>query len=804
MRMIRAFATAACWLFALAIGAQAATAQTTGELSGVVRDATGAVVPGATVTVTPRILTGPPVAVETNDEGRFTVRVPPGVYQLSVAAVRFKSSPRDVEVTAKGAIVDVVLEIDVFFDTVTVTATRTGTANIQTTGIAITALDAKALHHANVERVEHLMGLVPTLSVSQTPGDTPLITLRGIGSNSNVPGTDSNVTTQVDGVYMVQGSAVGLDFLDVERVEVLRGPQGTLFGRNAIAGTINIVTRQPTNTFETRARITAGNYDKLRVEGAISGPLVRNRIMGSFAFLRGSREGFVADVNRPDHSLGSEDSWAGRGHLRFILGTRHELLLSGDYSDARGVPLPLARPIAAVNKDSPATFEIPDNFWSVQPNDLAEGRSQRSGASARLTVRLGDTATLSSLTAYRDGKARLFIDSDTTELPRATTRTSGAGRQLSQEVTIAHRIARLNWIGGAFWFDERSRGPEWPFEITNTPPLAPATQARVRPEITGEAWAVFGQARYGAWDRVALTAGLRYSDEREEGHTIGGAFLRGTSIPAFRPPFDVIDVADDTAWTPKASFELEASRDTFLFLSATRGFKNGGINVTAQSPGGAFRPEFAWSYEAGLKRTFPNGRGRVNASFFYVDYRDLQVVSFAGPGELDISNAGHATSKGLELEGALSAGKRLQVVGILSWLDAVYGDYIFKDPDLGEIDATGNRLREAPRWSGSGSAIYEFAAPGSGTMAVRSDITWQDPVFFTPANVVEQSQGRYALVHARTAYAPRSRRWEVSLYVRNIGRQEYVTATWAATGDVAISGRPGEPRHWGTQFTIRR
>jgi iron complex outermembrane receptor protein len=121
----------------------------------------------------------------------------------------------------------------------------------------------------------------------------------------------------------------------------------------------------------------------------------------------------------------------------------------------------------------------------------------------------------------------------------------------------------------------------------------------------------------------------------------------------------------------------------------------------------------------------------------------------------------------------------------------------------GRIDATGNRLREAPRWSGSGSTLYEFRPAAIGTVAVRGDVSWQSRVFFSPSNTALQSQPAYALVHARITFVPRNRRWEVSAYVRNLGRQEYVTATWEAAADVAISGRPGEPRHWGTQLTIR-
>ena len=778
-RSIKAFATAACCGCLLAGGAQAVGAQTTGELAGIVRDATGAVVPGVTVTLNGKTLSTP-VAIETDRQGRFAVSLPPGLYQVTADVAGFEAWRRDVIVDTSGTTLDVTLQMsDRFTDRVTVTATKAGIADIQATGVAITALDTKTLGQAAVERIEHLTGLVPTLSVSQTPGDTPLLTLRGIGSTSAIPGPEPNVTVQIDGVYLARGATLTLDFLDVERVEVLRGPQGTLFGRNSIGGTINIVTRQPTNALETRARLTAGNYDKLRAEGAISGPLVRNRIMGSFAFLRGSRDGFVADVDHPGHSLGSEDTWAGRGQLRIVFRSRDELLVSGDYSSARGVPLTLARPLARNQDARPGLpgFDIPDDFWSVRPNDLAGGRNRQSGVSARLTVRLGDRATLTSLTAYRDGNRRLFVDSDTTELAVATTRTSSAERQVSQEVTLAGRTARVTWIAGGFWFDERILAP---IELTS--------QFRGDSTIDTDAWALFGQARYVLPARVALTGGLRYSHEREEGHGITQG-LRSS---------DVMAAAADGAWTPKGSIELEASRDTFLFLSATRGFKSGGVNVFTGQPGTTFRPELAWSYEAGVKQTLPGGRGRVNAALFYVDYRDLQVQTFLAPLLVDVSNAGRVSSKGIELEGALSTGAGFQFQGILCWLDAVYGRYITADGQ----DATGNRLREAPRWSGSGTAIYEFQPAAMGTVSLRGDVSWQSRVFFSPFNTAVQSQPAYAVVHARAAFMPRNRRWEASIYVRNLGRQAYVTATWEATGPLAISGRPGEPRHWGTQFTI--
>ena len=172
---------------------------------------------------------------------------------------------------AGGATLDIMLAVSSFAERTSVTATKTGAADIQSTPIAITVLSARTIEQLGVERVEGLAGLVPTVTVSQSPVGTPLVTIRGIGSNSAVAGADPSSTIHLDGVYIAHSAMSSMDLLDVERIEVLRGPQGTLYGRNSVGGTINIVTRQPTNALETSVRLTAGNYDKLRAEGRRKG-----------------------------------------------------------------------------------------------------------------------------------------------------------------------------------------------------------------------------------------------------------------------------------------------------------------------------------------------------------------------------------------------------------------------------------------------------------------------------------------------------------------------------------------------------
>ena len=333
MRLIlRIFICAAC-LFAP--GVDAASAQPEGRLAGVARDATGSTLPGVTLTVAGPVLTAPRTVV-TDDHGGYVLdSLPAGHYLVTAALNGFEPKTTEVDVSGGSTTLDVVLFAASFSERVTVSATKTGAADIQSTPLSITALPATTLEQLGAQSVEGLAGFVPALTVSQHTG-LALVTIRGIGTNSAILGANPSSTTHLDGVYLARPAMGFMDLFNVERVEVLRGPQGTLYGRNSVGGTINIVTRQPTNALETSVRLTAGSYDKLRAEGAISGPLIKNKVMGNFAFVRGTREGFVKDLDHPDHSLGSEDTWGGRGQVRLVFGPRSELLLSGDHLRSKG------------------------------------------------------------------------------------------------------------------------------------------------------------------------------------------------------------------------------------------------------------------------------------------------------------------------------------------------------------------------------------------------------------------------------------------------------------------------------------
>ena len=780
------------WL--LASAGDAALAQPTGQLAGVVRDATGGLLSGVTVTVTGAALAGPRRGV-TSDRGRYEFdNLPVGRYMVEAFLDGFESRTTTIDIEAGVATLDLVLAIGSLGERVTVTATKTGAADIQTTPIAVTALRASTLEQLGVQTVEGLAGFVPTLTVSQHTG-LAQVTIRGIGTNVVLAGADPSSTIHLDGVYLARPSMVFMDFLNVERVEVLRGPQGTLYGRNSVGGTINIVTRQPTNALETNVRLTAGNYDKLRAEGAISGPLIKDKVMGNFAFLRGVRAGFVKDLDHPDHSLGSDDTWAGRGQLRVVFGTHNELLLSGDFGRFDGVPLTYAKPISA-KPGYKELFDSPASLWAVRTSHLALGENTQQGGSAKLAIRVNDATMLTSLTAYRKSNHRFFIDADLTELPLQANDVRDLQHQVSQELTLVRHTPKLTWIGGAFFFDEHNRG--WVLITLYTQ----GTQNRPDATFNARAWALFGQATYQVSDRVSLTGGLRYTEEVKDFANTGGTYRLGSPALAVSDSFyDFVDRATYDAWTPKVSIQARATPDTFVYVSATRGFKSGGFNASWPAPGRPYSPEFAWSFEGGLKHTMADGRVHVNTAVFSTDLQDLQVQSFIRPGLLDISNAASANIRGIEVEAA-AAGRGLQLAGNLSWLGAIYGPYLAVGAGGVTGAAEGNRVNNTPEWSGSGSALYAFAIGRAGTASVRGDAMWQSRVFFTPFNNDIEMQKAYGLVHLRAGFEPPHRRWEIAIYARNVRNTEYITGT-AGGALPAFGGRPGDPRQWGTQFTLR-
>src|SRR4029453_10893860 len=400
------------WILTVCLSAAVAVhAAPAGRIMGVVNDATGAPLPGVAITLSG---TADRVAT-TNQDGRFTLeQLPDGEYELKAILDRFVPAVRAVRLV-NGETEPLVLALSVgAFEQVLVTAEKTGERDLQSAPMALSALSATDLQLPQVHTVADLAGRVPAVTFSQN-SDFSQLTIRGMGTNVVFAGSDPSSAVYVDGVYLARPVMVVGDFLDLdlERVEVLRGPQGTLYGRNAVGGALNVVSKTPSNLAEASARFVAGDLGTLRAEARVSGPIVRDRVVGSAAILRGVREGFVRDLDHPDHPLGGEDVTAARGKLRVVLNGKTDLLISADVTNQDPTPLTYAKVLAVkpgFQVDNPA------DLHEVRTSTLAEGYNDQYGAAARLTMRLTPKTTLTSLTAFRKLDYNVINDADITEL----------------------------------------------------------------------------------------------------------------------------------------------------------------------------------------------------------------------------------------------------------------------------------------------------------------------------------------------------------------------------------------------------
>ena len=327
--------------------------QSSAQLAGSVQDATGLPLAGVTLT-----LRGPSKKLtQTDSEGQFDFQsLPDGQYELTATLPGFAPARQITRLIApERSVISLTLTVLVLEQTV-VTAARTGEADVQTVPMAVSVLPGIQLARMQDHTVEDIAGRAPGLTFAQNTGRAQ-ITIRGIGTNAVAPGSDPSSALYLDGVYLARPAMVLADFLDLDRVEVLRGPQGTLYGRNSLGGAINLVSRTPTSDKEASFRVAGGNDGTFRVDARVSGPIIPGRLMGSAAILRGVRTGTVRDLNHPDHPLGGEDVIGARGQLRVVLNQRTELRIAADLTDSDPTPLYYSKILAVkpgFHVDNPA------------------------------------------------------------------------------------------------------------------------------------------------------------------------------------------------------------------------------------------------------------------------------------------------------------------------------------------------------------------------------------------------------------------------------------------------------------------
>ncbi|RVQ68787.1 TonB-dependent receptor [Croceicoccus ponticola] len=682
-------------------------------------------------------------------------------------------------------------------DDIIVTASKTGATKLQNTPLAVTAFTAETMEKTGVKDIRDLAAVTPNMLITQNQAFSQVY-IRGIGSNNVFGGSDPSSTIHLDGVYLARPASYLSNFLDVERIEVLRGPQGTLYGRNSVGGTINVISRKPGNDFEGKVQATYGNYNFARLEAYFGGPVVEDKIAASFAIIGSRRDGYLENIVPGVGDADDEKTVGFRGQLRFTPSAPLEIILRGDNvysSDALAGYIKTLQPTA-----DPLSNSIITDFRKIALDLRPSAKRRQWGAAMEVNYDLATAASLKSLTSYRANELTSVSDSDGTAIRNRRTDIFEDQHQFSQEFNLTGAFGGLTYILGAYYFNER-------IDVDSTVTTFGGTAANFSPVINTDAYAAFAQGSYAMTDWLTVTAGIRYTEEHKKMDQVALFASDVTGLPLAGYPLTYSVEDTYKAWTPKFGIELRPADGVLLYASATKGFKSGGFNFSSRNPNQGFDPEMLWSYEAGAKFDLFGRLMRINATVFHYDYTDLQVQSFLSPGVIDITNASDAKVDGVELETQIRPTQWFRFGGNLAYLDARYDNYT-SALLAGNIpyDASGNRLSLSPEWSYS--VFAEAEAPiGDGSGFIRGEYNHRTRQFFTAENagidsLTGDAEEAYGLVNASAGYTFPGDSFQLIFFGRNLTDREYMTSTATSAGRARV-GRVGEPRTYGIRGVVK-
>ncbi len=683
-----------------------------------------------------------------------------------------------------------------------VTATKMGETKLQETPIAITALSEKELKDSGMQSLRDLGMFVPNTEFTHNIGLTQGF-IRGIGSPFPGPTAgESSVAYYVDGVYIESGVGLNIDFLDIERIEVLRGPQGTLYGRNANAGAINIITKKPTDKLEIMGSAEMGNYNKRRFDASVSGPVVDDKVKARVTAYTSRHDGLLHNISTGNDPRSQDDSGV-RGSVDIAPAESVRLRLAADYWDYRssGPSYKLVSDRGSLGTTHGA--QVAPNFWDVNTDQPGSSVTTNWGGSATLDINLPGSMVLRSITAYRRYETDFSYDSDGSQVNKGFVKGHWPVDQLSEELQLSAIWERWQWVMGLYYYNQKthSRNPtEVKLDYLLPPGLTFDSQNRV--ETDTDSYAAFGSARYALTDRVSLEAGLRYSVDKKSMSV--DAESRLSFLPA---PIPLQQRLSDrwNAVLPRFGVDYRPTDQAMVYASASRGYKPGGFVFFVPQADNFLNPEYIWNYEAGFKTDWLDKKLRVNAAFFYSQYKDLQVFAVVnGVGQQ--SNAAEATIKGVELELQARPVKALTLNGAVSYLHARYKEYISVVPGSATsepLDVSGNRLQYAPQWKIALGAQYEFTLGRHGFLTVRSDLAWKDKVYFDQYQRDSMAQDHYTIVNALVRFETPDRRWSAEAYGLNVFGEKYYTSGLATLEPLDIALMQGDPTLFGVRVSFK-
>jgi iron complex outermembrane receptor protein len=720
---------------------------------------------------------------------------------------------------------------------IVVTARKTA-ENLQTTPVSISSLSADTLAERNVFSVAQVANLTPNLNILAAPsnGAGAIIYLRGIGAIGSTADADPPVTIYVDGVVQPRPTGNAFDLPDVERIEVLRGPQGTLFGRNTTGGAISIVTSRPTEEFGGKAQISYGRYNDARASVVLNtGELGETSLKAKLTFQTRSTDGYIKTVGRgASTSAGYSDNLGLSLTLEGDLSDTITVSNRIDYNKLNALPayqLVFANPNAATYfgnspaNGGPPAFISPDpqkDGFYIDPRRLFDPSAEAWSNTLIVTADLSESAQLKSITGYREldqrqsgqlgGSALRGVVSNPLVVgqpvenvnPLVTPYDYVKQHQWSQELQLTGTIGDFSYATGLYYFDEHATDDIT--VITNAPNAAGTASARTTQvrffSFDSRSLAAYGQLNWkpaSLEERLELSGGLRYTEDKKD--VVRQTRVNGTLFG----PDPVSKKWDNIGWAASASYR--ATDLVMLYARAASAYRAGGYNAT-QIGSPPFDPEKAIAIEGGVKADLFDRRARLNATVFKTFYDDLQILQRDAVANTNFtSNAAKATYEGVELEGTILPGGGFQLDGSLGYVNPKYQEYIFRTAAGEQNLANVARFPLVAKWTWNVGAQIEIPDTGFGSITPRVEYSFRSSFFFQPIDSLSPNNtrlgaGEKKLLNARLTFADIPLGGVENLQLQFYGENLTNNRTYEAATDFSYAGTASfsRPRTYGVRL----
>ncbi len=672
--------------------------------------------------------------------------------------------------------------------------------SLQDVPITIAAFQSSDLEQSGISQPDDLQAYTPGLTISTVSGQASYTYIRGGGTNQFDPGSDPSVAYFIDEVYVTGTTGLQFELVDIERVEVLKGPQGTLFGRNAAAGAISITTKQPQDEFGGELFLNLTNEDGYIVKGSLTGPMSENTAYRLTAYSK-QRDAFTNNLLSGIDDPGEVDQFGIRGAISIDVGESAEFRVTADYGSTDNgmtnqvnlLNPALVSPLVSVQTNG-------EDFWNryYDVNGFVDNEFASVTAMLNWTLSIGE---LASISAYRNNETERLQDQDSSSANAFNIFSSEEADSFSQEIRLSNATESVDWVAGLYYYTSDT-GSVIQTDFNQDSVLALFGEITTVNDhmIDVDSFAVFGQVTYRFADQWALTLGGRYTED-EKAST---RRYTGNHSPAFAAVLGAdYEVDFDAEWSsfdPMLSLDYSVSDRALIYLSWRNGFKSGGFQSLANRAAVALTPfdeETVSSIEFGLKTDLWDQRLRLNAAIYEVEYDDLQYSQLSDSGlGIIINNVGSASTTGLDLSMTLAPVEQLLLQMNYGYQDAQFDEY-----QSAGVDFSGNDLPRSPENQFSFIASYEVPVGGL-NLTLRGEYNFVDDVFFDENNTTEflgnrVFQDSYALVNARATLSSPSERWQLSLWGKNLGDEEVCGNILLSTFSGFAICAPSQPLTYG-------